>query len=102
MNKKVSVMVLSSILLCSSIFIFLHHTDTVQATLTNWDGPPNPNTYDDDFLTVAVLPDTQGYTDDYPAVFDMQTQWIVDHKDDWNIQFVSHLGDIVDTWVSST
>jgi hypothetical protein len=58
-------------------------------------------------FTLAILPDTQYYTG-IPvgatnntgglyggslAMFAKQTQWIVDHRDDWNISFVLHEGD---------
>jgi len=46
-------------------------------------------------FTMVVLPDTQYYSQLYPDIFIAQTKWIVDHKDDLNIVFVSHLGDIV-------
>jgi len=46
-------------------------------------------------FTVVVLPDTQFYAQSYPATFDAQTQWILDHKTTNNIQFVTHVGDIV-------
>ena len=46
-------------------------------------------------FTIVVLPDTQYYSQLYPEIFMAQTQWIVDHKDELNIVFVSHLGDIV-------
>lgn len=46
-------------------------------------------------LTLAVLPDTQLYTEIIPEVFDMQTQWIVDNAEEKNINFVLHVGDIV-------
>jgi len=63
-----------------------------------YDGPSDPSNYSDVFFTVAILPDTQVYAESYPAIFTNQTQWIVDHKSDWNIQFVTHVGDIVDDW----
>lgn len=46
-------------------------------------------------FTIIALPDTQLYSQDYPATFTAQTRWIVNHKTDLNIAFVSHLGDIV-------
>ena len=53
-------------------------------------------------FTLIALPDTQFYSQSYPETFTAQTQWIVDHKHDKNIVFVSHLGDIVqegdETW----
>lgn len=47
------------------------------------------------FFTLIVLPDTQNYTAWRPYVFDAQTQWIADNKDELNIKFVMHSGDIV-------
>ena len=47
-------------------------------------------------FTIVVLPDTQHYTEYYPATFDAQTRWIVDHKTKLNIRFVMHTGDIVE------
>ena len=46
-------------------------------------------------FTVVLLPDTQHYSESYPEIFEAQTQWIVDHREERNIVFVSHLGDIV-------
>jgi len=56
-------------------------------------------------FTVVALPDTQHYSEnaafpDYPSgvagIFFAQTQWIVDNQTARNIQFVCHLGDIVE------
>lgn len=54
-------------------------------------------------LTIAVsecihvlLPDTQYYSGWHPMVWKSQTDWICGCKDDLGIDFVSHLGDIVD------
>ena len=46
-------------------------------------------------FTIVVLPDTQFYSQSYPATFDAQTQWILDHTASNNIKFVTHVGDIV-------
>jgi hypothetical protein len=46
-------------------------------------------------FTIIVLPDTQHYSDEFPEIYMSQTQWILEHKDDLNIIFVSHMGDIV-------
>ncbi|MCB9358290.1 metallophosphoesterase [Candidatus Woesearchaeota archaeon] len=53
---------------------------------------------DDGYFSVIVLPDTQKYTlnDSQNAVFLLQTRWIVDNIDEYNIKFVVHEGDIVD------
>lgn len=49
---------------------------------------------------IVVLPDTQGYTRtlDNQQLFSQQTQWIADNLEVENIQFVIHLGDIVDRY----
>ncbi|MDF9827146.1 putative phosphodiesterase [Ereboglobus sp. PH5-10] len=44
--------------------------------------------------TLAVLPDTQGYTDGFPDVFTCQTRWIAANRDARNIKFVLQAGDI--------
>jgi len=49
----------------------------------------------DENFTIVILPDTQGYSEIYPWLFDSQTQWIVDNAEALNIVFVTHLGDIV-------
>ena len=51
-------------------------------------------------FTIVVLPDTQYYSDNYPWIFDNQTQWIIENKESMNIVFVTHLGDLVDHWWS--
>ena len=53
-------------------------------------------------FTVAVLPDTQYYSQSYPDTFKAQTRWIVDHKTSDAIAFVSQLGDIVNVGASAT
>ncbi|WP_371346033.1 cadherin-like domain-containing protein [Ancylobacter sp. IITR112] len=45
--------------------------------------------------TIAVLPDTQDYTNAAGVeTFKGMTQWLVDNKDSLNIAFVTHVGDI--------
>jgi 3',5'-cyclic AMP phosphodiesterase CpdA len=46
-------------------------------------------------FTIVVLPDTQHYSEVYPFIFENQTKWIVQNKDELNIVFVAHLGDLV-------
>jgi predicted phosphodiesterase len=56
------------------------------------DGPlPRPAK---DSFTVAVLPDTQNYSERFPELFLAQTQWLVENREDRNIAAVLHLGDI--------
>ena len=46
-------------------------------------------------FTIIALPDTQHYSEAFPAIFTSQTQWIKDNKAARNIVFVTHEGDIV-------
>ena len=47
-----------------------------------------------DSFTIAVLPDTQNYSEKYPELYLAQTEWIVENRNDRNIACVLHLGDI--------
>jgi len=58
--------------------------------------PPDRGETAPETFTVVALPDTQNYADQYPEIYDAQTQWIVDNRDKERIVFVTHLGDIVD------
>jgi VCBS repeat-containing protein len=53
-------------------------------------------------FTIIALPDTQHYSEAYPAIFTSQTQWIVDNRDTRNIVFVTHEGDIVQNYGNTT
>ncbi|MFW5649272.1 MAG: InlB B-repeat-containing protein [Candidatus Alkaliphilus sp. MAG34] len=55
-----------------------------------------------DYFTIAVLPDTQIYSEGYPEIFSRQTQWIADNAQSENIVFVAHLGDIVNDHKNNT
>jgi len=69
--------------------------DAFTTTLNNyeWDGTAVPEQYD---FSVAWITDTQYYSEQYPENFSAETDWIVDNKDNMNIQYVVHTGDIVD------
>ena len=56
----------------------------------------------DDF-TFVVIPDTQHYVDsaDRAGYYTQQTQWIADNAAGLNIAFVSHLGDVTESFDSS-
>ena len=45
-------------------------------------------------FTIAVLPDTQNYSEFFPDTFIAQTQWIADNRNSRNIACVLLLGDI--------
>lgn len=53
--------------------------------------PPRPR---DGGFTIAVLPDTQNYSEKFPANFTAQTEWIVENRKARNIACVLHLGDV--------
>jgi len=44
--------------------------------------------------TLVVLPDTQNYSTSYPGLFHLQTQWVVDNKEKYNIVYVLQNGDV--------
>lgn len=48
-------------------------------------------------FTLVVLPDTQMSVQSWPELLYAQTQWILDHHRSWNIRFVVHVGDLVQT-----
>ena len=45
-------------------------------------------------FTLAILPDTQKYAESFPHIFTAQTQWIARNRDEHNIVFALHEGDI--------
>lgn len=53
--------------------------------------PPAPAK---DSFTIAVLPDTQHYSEKFPDQYLAQTRWLVENRRDRNIACVLHLGDI--------
>ncbi len=55
---------------------------------------------DDTEWSFIVIPDTQYYSQLYPEVFKAQTKWIADNKDNLNIKFVLHVGDITQSNVA--
>jgi hypothetical protein len=65
--------------------------------------PPKPQKGS---FTVVVLPDTQNYSERYPATYEAQTSWIVENRQGRNIASVLHLGDITNNntpaeWVNA-
>lgn len=51
----------------------------------------------EDAFTVVLLPDTQFYSERFPDNYVAQTLWIRQRRQQDNIKFVVHLGDIVQT-----
>ncbi|MCG9677370.1 metallophosphoesterase [Vibrio sp. Isolate24] len=46
-------------------------------------------------IKIAILPDTQYLSLNYPEIYEKQTRWLAENADNENIQFVIHVGDIV-------
>ncbi|MDY6835880.1 MAG: metallophosphoesterase [Chloroflexota bacterium] len=49
-------------------------------------------------FSIVVLPDTQYYSQDKPHLFDSQVQWIIENREELNIAFVTHEGDLVQSY----
>jgi hypothetical protein len=47
-------------------------------------------------FTIVIIPDTQFYSKFDITPFEDQVNWIIDYKEELNIIYVSHLGDVVD------
>ena len=88
--KKILIIVaLLVVIVASAFFIFLN----IGGQASNSNSFPRIDSAKS--FSVVVLPDTQNYSAEYPEIFCGQTQWIVDHKKELNIVFVSHMGDLV-------
>jgi len=48
--------------------------------------------------TIAFLPDTQSYVNYKPSIMVEQIDWLISNKDNLNLQFVAHEGDIVQNY----
>lgn len=51
------------------------------------------NQFDYSFIWMS---DTQYYSQSYPQIFDTMTKWIVNNRQEMNIRYVFHTGDLVD------
>lgn len=66
-----------------------HALATAQPPLPN----PPENTKNPSW-SLVILPDTQHYAQKYPGLFHLQTQWILENKDKYNIVYVLQNGDV--------
>lgn len=70
-----------------------------QALEVVFHGRPRASAAED--FTIVVLPDTQYYAASKhggkPAMLDAQMDWIIANRTAWNIPFVLHVGDLVDS-----
>jgi len=46
------------------------------------------------FWSLVILPDTQHYVQKYPGMLHMQTQWLLENKNKYNIAYVLQAGDV--------
>jgi hypothetical protein len=76
--------------------------DRIIVPITGVRGALTANFAADDDFTVVALPDTQNYSSSYQSIWTSMTSWIVNNRYTLNIQFVSHMGDIVNTYNSSS
>lgn len=68
--------------------------DEVINVLVQDEIPPRDE-YDYSFVWLS---DTQFYTEVFPELYESQVNWIADKKDELNIEYVFHTGDIVNTY----
>jgi len=47
-------------------------------------------------FSVVVLPDTQIYAWKYPELFHAQTRWVAENREKYDIEYVLHVGDVVE------
>jgi hypothetical protein len=87
---------LSAILALSTFFISCTPVQIPPALLPTQVSATLPVTQDEPF-TIVALPDTQWYSEFYPATFTAQTQWIQNNTISKNIVFTVHLGDLVES-----
>ncbi len=82
------------------ILIILGCDSSSQPTRENTDDNPDQEEEKEDVFTIAVLPDTQYYTSEKHGgtveLFERQIDWIISNYEDSNIQYVVHLGDLVE------
>ena len=60
-----------------------------------WDGTGVPGDYDFSF---AWISDPQYYVESWPEHYTNMNQWILDNRDNYNIQYTINTGDLVDEW----
>ena len=74
-----------------------HEGDPLQVTYygRSIPGAPRPA------FTIVAVPDTQYYSESYPATFTNQVQWILNNRASLNIVYAGHEGDIVNVATST-
>ena len=103
MKKKLLSIVLCTVMILSSfayIPVFAEETAAVRYTDTDpyWISPADKAPLEDYAYSIAVVGDTQIVSRYQPQHLETLVGWLLDNKDEKNIQFVSFLGDISDSW----
>jgi len=84
-SRTVFAAVTALMMLVSSIILIVEYREAK---------PPNHIIDTETTFSIAVFPDTQIYPMYFPDTFINMTEWVVEHRDEYNIQFVLHEGDI--------
>lgn len=62
---------------------------------------PFPSEVEPGAWTIALIPDTQYYSQNFPWAFSAQTAWLQANKRSFNIRFALHVGDITNNNVAA-
>lgn len=103
MKKRLLSIVWCTVMILSSfvyIPVFAEETTAVRYTDTDpyWISPADKAPLEDYAYSIAVVGDTQIVSHYQPEHLETLVGWLLDNKDEKNIQFVSFLGDISDSW----
>jgi hypothetical protein len=64
--------------------------------------PPEVMPFKAGSWSLVILPDTQYYSQYYPELFLDQTKWIIANSNRYNIKYVLHLGDLVNSGIANS
>ncbi|HLA85411.1 MAG TPA: metallophosphoesterase [Thermoguttaceae bacterium] len=81
-------------LVCTGVFLGLLLCVQIATGAEKAARPKPPLPFVPGSWTLVILPDTQHYSETFPGLLRLQTQWIVDHRDKRNIAYVLQNGDI--------
>lgn len=89
--------ILKTASVCASAFVLPNLSLGASPTERNWDEnliEGEPAMPAEGSFTIAVLPDTQNYSEKFPQQYLTQTRWIADSQKERRIACVLHLGDV--------
>ncbi|MBQ7293373.1 MAG: metallophosphoesterase, partial [Clostridia bacterium] len=100
MSLLLCVMMMVSVLPAGVLPAFAAEEEAVLYTATDpyWIAPADKAPLEDYAYSIAVVGDTQIVSHYQPKHLKTIVDWVLDNKDEKNIQFVSFLGDISDSW----